>query len=429
MSLFQIIRYFIKAKINITKKNYNNALYNYCKCVRNDSKPTNKIINYDNEIEKITDKILDKKNIKLKRADIKEYPKTNIMILNTEIYDNGGHTMLAMNYIDTFKDEFDIYFYLTDIFNIKETSVVKSKIIKNDVKDYHMSNRELMEDKIIELYNYIIDNKITTINVNMHMYDVVGAAVLYLVRKNTNINIIFWNHADHFYCIGTKYPHWISTRTNNGQAYIPYQKKYKNLISLPFLIKEKPLNHIIDVRKELNIPQDAIVTLTGCALYKIDKHYFKLIKKVLNYNKNIYHILVTSTQDPKANKLIKKYKLNSKRFIIQNCTPYFDDYILASNFYIDSFPQGSALTLVDCARLSRPAVVKINKKHPEKSFEEYLYEDYEFKSETVDGMYEKIKKLIEDKDLYKITQTKVHNYYKKIYSYEIAKEKNRQYIK
>ena len=42
------------------------------------------------------------------------------------------------------------------------------------------------------------------------------------------------------------------------------------------------------------------------------------------------------------------------------------------DFYVDSFPQGSALTLIDCIQMKKPVVIKINKQNKFKSFEENL---------------------------------------------------------
>lgn len=110
--------------------------------------------------------------------------------------------------------------------------------------------------------------------------------------------------------------------------------------------------------------------------------------------------------------------MNLERFIFQSFTPYFDDYIKSSNLYIDSFPQGSALTLVDCIKYSVPVAVKINKKFPTKSFEEYLYPDYELASETEKGLFNIILNISKDLNLYNSMKDKVYNHFKVAYSLE-----------
>ena len=426
-----IIKYLLRANFYALTKDYDNALYCYMKAIISDIKPTSKLIDYNLKIEKITDKICDDFCKKFKYIDIKTYESKKILILCSEIYDFGGHTEIALNYINSFCGDYKILFYLTNIFhNDEKFAAVKSQKIKTSVEDYYLSSSNTSYiEKIFELYNYIIENKITTINVNMHMNDVVACAVLYLVQKYTNINVIFWNHADHFYSLGTDYCDKLVTRCKNGQSITPYLINNKKVIQMPFLIAEKDYKCHDNIREKLNIPKDSFVTLTGCRISKLSDSYFSLIKKVLNENKNIYHILVTNCEPKIINKLQKKYKLNSERFILQNVTPYFDDYINASNLYIDSFPQGSALTLVDCIKYSVPVAVKINKEFPIKSFEEYLYPSYELASETEKGLFDIILNISNDLTFYKLMKSKVYDYFKNTYSLEHTLSKYEELIK
>ena len=121
--------------------------------------------------------------------------------------------------------------------------------------------------------------------------------------------------------------------------------------------------------------------------------------------------------------------MNLERFIFQSFTPYFDDYIKSSNLYIDSFPQGSALTLVDCIKYSIPVAVKINKKFPTKSFEEYLYPNYELASETEDGLYNIALRISTDLNFYNSMKNKVYNHFKMTYSLERTLPKYEELIK
>lgn len=423
------IKYLLKGLFYTKIKCYDKAIYNYQKSIKYNLSPYKKRINYNELIEKSADLIL--KNENLNTVDVSNYPK-KILILNSEIYDTGGHTELALRYAEVFHDKYPIYFYITNVFkrNDDEIAPEKSKIIRELVSEFYISSKEVnLDKKIIELYNYIIEKKITTINVNMHMNDVVSCACLYLIRKFTNINVIFWNHADHFYSIGIDYCDKISTRCKNGKSITPYLIDNNKVINLPFLMAEKDYIAHENIREKLNIPKDAFVTLTGCGMGKLGDSYFNLIKKILDGNKNIYHILVTNHKPKKIKKLQKKYNLNLERFIFQSFTPYFDDYIKSSNLYIDSFPQGSALTLVDCIKYSIPVAVKINKKFPTKSFEEYLYPNYELASETEDGLYNIALRISTDLNFYNSMKNKVYNHFKMTYSLERTLPKYEELIK
>lgn len=390
-------------------KKYHKALHKCMKLVQMDLEPFPKKINYNKIVEKITNGIIIYKKIDMKGIDI-SHNKTKVLILNSELYDTGGHTNLAIQYARIFKNDYPLYIYLTNIFNSKtETARVKSVILKDITTEYYRSKEVKLDDKIIELYNYIIAHKITTLNVNIHMEDVVGSAVLYLINKHTNINIIFWNHASHYFCLGTIYAKKIISGLKNGESITPYLRGYNNLISLPFLMPDVPKNKDKSITREaLGIPKDAVVTLTGCHKQKLGIEYFNLIKRVLDNNENIYHIWVGGEKE--------ECIFYSNRFLKVGFTPNFNAFIEISDFYVDSFPQGSALALVDCIKEAKPVVIKINTENKFKSFEEYLYERYELNSKTSEEMFFNIMKLAKDKVFYKTMQKKVLAHYEKTYS-------------
>lgn len=433
MKFIRQLKYLIKIKF--LKNNHDKVLRTYMKLVKLDLTPTTKKLDYNFLITNVAEEIFERKKIKLEKIKI-EFTKPKILILNSEIYDRGGHTEVAMRYIEAFKDEYLINFYLTTIGNLSnETAPSKSKHIKNIVNDYYESSDNLgFDEKVIELYHYVIDNKITTINVNMFMFDTVACAALGILKKYTNINIVFWNHGDHWYSLGTDFADVILTRIQNGQAITPYLKDKKNIIQPPFLestnkINEYSKNDINKIKEELNIPIDAFVTMTGCELQKLNKAYFELVKNLLYQNKNLYHLFICTIKDEKKQEIKNKIGENSGRLIIIDFVPNFDFYIQLSDLYVDSFPQGSALTLVDCIKHSKPVVIKVNKKEPIRSFEEYLYKDYEFACETSKLMEERIYEMINDKIKYGQSSKKVRSFYCEKYDINKVKESYRQIIK
>ena len=98
-----------------------------------------------------------------------------------------------------------------------------------------------------------------------------------------------------------------------------------------------------------------------------------------------------------------------------NGTPEFEKFIQISDLYIDSFPQGTALTLIDCIKHKKPVVIKINEKDPIRSFEEYLYPNYEYAFKTSKGMFNGISKLANDKNEYEKTSENVWHFFKNKY--------------
>ncbi len=438
-----ILRFIYRIKIFyfVFKKNYNKALKAFEKLIIKDHMNLNRYrrTNYDHLAMQIGEKIFKQNNLNLSKTII-EVEKPNILILCTEIYDFGGHTELAIRFIKAFNNSFHISFLLSgNGKSIKDTALKKSEIIKQNVKEFiDLSEQTKRAEKIIEIYNYIISSNISTIIVNIHMFDVVSTAVLGLIKKNTNINIIFWNHSDHNYSLATNFADTIITRTHEGKPITKYLINKKNAINFLFLEQTNDSsnysNEKIHLEKEkIGISENNFVTLTGAPDGKIfsdsKQPYLYLIKNLLEKNPNMKHIIVGSSYEKNkiiVNKIIGNQLLKDKRLIFVDSTPDFDFYIQLSDLYIDSFPQGSALTLIDCIRNSKPVVIKVNEKDLTKSFQMYLNNDYKYSCKTSEEMYEKINTLINDEHEYKKISKMVRNFYLERYSINNVKE---QYFK
>ena len=422
MKLFSWIRHFLKLQIKIIKHDWGGCLEEYTKLAIRDNFPTKKILNYDERILNIAENFIKQEKGVLSPFSCKKNTH-KIAILSSEIYDTGGHTELAIRYIEKNKSDEDIYFLLTAINQpAKISAPIKSKLIKNLVgneKFVEFDSIPNFADKVLEIFEFITQNKFSTVKSNIHMHDAVGCAVLGLLHKFTNITIEFWNHGDHFFALGTSFADVIYSRTKNGQAISPYLKNNSKCKNGEFIIqydKSKLLTkkEIDEIRTQLNIPQDAFVTLTGCQIEKVGAKYFNLINTLLKKNTNIWHLFITPSLSY-AEKILKKSFQNNPKVILISGTPEFEKYIQISDLYIDSFPQGAALTLIDCIKYKKPVLIKINKKEPIKSFEEYLYPNYDYAFETEKGMLNGILKLSTDKNAYQKTSENVWEFFKNKY--------------
>lgn len=422
MKLFSWIRHFIKLQCDFQKSDWSGCLQEYTKLAVRDNLPTKKFLNYDEKILDIAKKIRQSHGIIISPNAIEKDQK-KVAILTSEIYDTGGHTELAIRFINKNKKDKNIYFILTAFNQKSELSApTKSKTIKelvgsekyvefDGVKDY--------AEKVIQIFNYIKENNFSTVISNIHMHDAVGTAILGLIHTYSDIKIEFWNHGDHFFALGTSFADVIYTRTKNGQAVSPYLRNNSKCKNGEFIIqydKSKILTkeELAKIRESLNIPQNAFLTLTGCQLEKLGNEYFKLVNTILKKNPNIWHLFITPSLSY-AEKTIKKNFKNNPRVILMNGTPEFEKFIQISDLYIDSFPQGSALTLIDCIKYKKPVVIKINEKEPIRSFEEYLYPNYEYAFKTSKGMFNGISKLANDKNEYEKTSENVWHFFKNKY--------------
>lgn len=420
MNIFSWCKYILKAYCFRLRKDYENCLRTYFSLVKKDSSPYPKFYDYNKKILEIAEQIFSEKKVELNHFSKSTEGKT--LILTSEIYDSGGHTELAIRYIEKNKENENLLFVLTGfLLSSKETAPKKSVILKSLLGDNFREFDDVAsyEDKIVTIYQYIIANGVTKVISNMHMYDVVGCAILGLLKKYTDIEIEFWNHGDHFYSLGTVYADKIYTRTKNGIPLTPYLKGYKNCENGSFIVKPACKN-LLDcserqkMREELGIPSNSFLTMTGCILWKVNDEYFKLIDKMLRKNPNIYHLFVSPDYPSCKNLMDKKFKHNP-RVKMMSATPEFEKYIQITDLYVDSFPQGSALTLVDYIKYKKPVVVKINEKNPIQSFEEYLYPNYEYAFKATKDMLNGILKLASDKKEYEMMSEKCINFFNKKY--------------
>lgn len=444
--IFRKIKSFIKARIYWIFGNYNKSIRYYetfFKDVR-DVESASLANFFDKEIENMSDILIKKSGFQFKELSESQGAKNkDILIISSELYDTGGHTELALRFIQSFKEDYNVHFLLTGLHGADNFSTPKKQeTIKQEAFSYYeVPNSVNYEEKFFLLCEYIKNNNFSTIIVNIHMFDVVAAMLLCAVKKGTGINILFINHADHFFSLATNFADYIFTRLEKGKPLLKYLSQHGNLKDFLFLERTNEKScyssqQIVEEKQRLKIPEDSFITLTGAPDYKIfsDKSqpYLKLIKKLLDKNSKMVHVIIgASYEKNKAmiDKIIGENLVKQNRIIFLEPTPDFDFYICLSDLYIDSFPQGSALTLLDCSRNFIPTVVKVNKKYPTKSFQMYMPKDYEYACENTEEMFDKIIRLMTDKNEYDKISKEVREHYIKTYSIQAVKQKYMELIK
>ena len=151
---------------------------------------------FDNQIAKYTQDIT---------PDKIQTDKHKIAFFATELYDTGGHSKCISNLIKSLDGEYEQKLFLTDKYNntYKNAANTIKEITKHaqvvDI-DTNLTPLKLCESakKISDL---IIQYAPCAINVYIHPDDIIGAAVLSIIKK-TGIKIIFHNHASHFPDLG-----------------------------------------------------------------------------------------------------------------------------------------------------------------------------------------------------------------------------------
>lgn len=371
--------------------------------------------------------------------------KKNIGILFTEIYSNGGHTPLIERFCGGFYKDYNLKLFCTRLqevkygdYSKKNTDLLSKIDIDGVCWNFQESDFSVL---IIELYNKIISFNTGILFCYIHPNDIVIAATLALLKNNTNIQIIDLNIQDHCHNLGFKFAHLLIDARPAGQRINIEVRGHKNTILMP--LQQRKINETTyhtdeekqKVREQLGINGDEYFTLTGCAYHKIfeesTSQYLKMIVDLLTIEPKLKHVLMLELTDECRLILQEEFKNNQdllNRLIIIDRVSNFDIYMQACDLFIDSFPQGSALTHLDMMRNKRPTVLKINKENPVRSFEYYLPEDYQYQYDNTEDMKNGILKLLRSKDEQGKASQKLYQYYLDNYEFEIVKKKYQEII-
>ena len=335
---------------------------------------------------------LNDKNIK---ADFKEY----LEIVNPRIKDKVNNL-----YINSTKHNGKIF---KKVYKLGE--LYQKTKFKSPVYSFNWLNRN-------KLYEYIVENSYNYI-ITTHLF---AAQCLTAIKKEHNI---------HFVAIATDYvsiPFW--EETDPDYFIIPSSKLKQDFINrgikeeklLPLGIpvqRECSLDYNKEeIRKELNLKLDKkyILILTGSMGFgSVDKMIDKLLEKLPNCK-----FIVSCGKNKKLLKILEeKYKTNDN-IIRLPFTPKLNLYIKASDLVLTK-PGG--LTTTEIATIGKPFIHTM----PIPGCENYNAKFFKIlkmseKCDTLEEVVEKIKKVLENKELQEEMVKNQRKYINRNASYDIA---------
>ncbi len=363
----------------------------------------------------------------------KQKKPNRVAFLATELYDNGGHTKCLRDLVNSLHGIYEEKLFLTKkAKNVCSVSELSSLI---EVKDFELSF--CMKRDIFKIAKEIMAFAPETVMVYIHPDDMVGAGVL-SVLKRAGVKIIFFNHASHYPSLGMSFADVILEGMLTTERVTHEKRHLKNthIIGLQSLKKEGTAYHSAEelnaLKKQIGIPADALVTMSGGAGYKFfesdSSPYFDMIKRLLLKEPRLYHV-VMSAFSPKEQGMIDAVFDEAplkKRLIIIPFQKDFDKYFQLADVFVDSFPVSSALTQIDLMRNKVASVVKINTDTPMFSFHEYQMPDYPYMFENVADMEAGILELLHDKQKRAEIINRNYEFWLKTYESDIVRDK---YIK
>ncbi len=363
------------------------------------------------------DKKIEHFALKLKLKEKKELKSENLAFFATEFYEQGGHGVLLRNILQNIPKNYNTKLFLTKKSKSMRISKKRMAEIANYTQIDGVDFSFLCEKRLLrKIFDKITDFSPKAIIVFMHPNDAFAAATLALLKKYTDIKILFVNFAAHHPSLGMSFADLIL-------ELCPYNafvtQKYRNLKNthVIWLAGESEKNlqvfneeKIKETRKKIGIPENCVCTMTGCASYKLysgeKSEFLEFICKLLEKYENLYHVLITNLTD-ELKQIINSLFQSSKaknRLIILNFTANYKPIFISADFFIDSFPMSNDLTMIDLMSLKIPFVSMINKKNIIQSFNEFLPKNYPYVFENLEDLERGVHKLLDKEERNRIAE-------------------------
>ncbi len=362
--------------------------------------------------------------------------KNRVGYLVTEIYSSGGHTKCIERQTTALNDTYKQQIFFTKIsrsYDIAQEQMLS--LSENAIISGENFSFLCWQKKLRNLYSQITKFNPIALFVFINPDDIFGTMTLSLVKKYTDIKIIYCPHASHYPNLGISFAD-ISLEALPTSAYITqHLRHFSKTVFVPMLskrVEEFPSftnEEISAKRKELGIEEGDLCTMSGASAYKFfdstGSEYFYTIKKLLERNPSVKHIIISNINN-------KQQVIIDKIFCDSNCKnrlifiPFSQEYELifkCADVFIDSFPVSSALTMIDLMRLRVPYVVKINRENSHWSFHEYQMQNFPYMYEKAEELLLGVEKLLSDKKECQRVVTQNYQHYLNSYEGSIVKSR------
>jgi hypothetical protein len=233
------------------------------------------------------------------------------------------------------------------------------------------------------------------------MNDAFAVAILALIKKHTNINVLFVNFAAHHPCLGMSFADLI-LEMSPANAFAT--QKYRGFANtyVMWLVGEAK-EQISEAKAKLEIPENFLCSMTGSAAYKLmlgnSSPFLEIIYKLLKKHENLCHVLITNLNNELKQVIDSIFKDSNvkKRLILLNFTADYKPLFKCANIFIDTFPISNDLTMVDLMSLKIPFVCMANRENIIQSFNEYVPQNYPYVFESIEDFEHGAEKLLLDK--------------------------------
>lgn len=306
---------------------------------------------YNPKIEEILASISDKYFLNDKYIQKNSKEKYQVLHIATRIYETGGHTRLMLNWIDN-DEKYSNDVLITDM----EENKIPLELLNQYERQFNIFNLGHLQgiEKVKAIREF--SKKYDYIVLHIHPNDVYTVIALH----NCPLPILFLNHADHRFWLGRNTANLfleirqVGANTSNIKRNIP--KSHQMLFPIP--LKRKISLTKKEARRELNIHEDEIVILSIASAYKYDPISDNGLADSIIYLSNKYEKVRFIFIGPHLNKEFWMRIVNNtkgKVDILGELT-VVDQYYIAADIYLDSYPFVSLTSLLDAGKYGLPLI-------------------------------------------------------------------------
>lgn len=297
--------------------------------------------------------------------------KKRILHILSTAYLTGGHTRLVAHWIDNCRTNCQDQVH----------SIIVTNQEKNKVPDWLINSAKDIGGECI-----VFPNNLTWLQkayalrsitkewaeiIILHIHPNDPIPIIAFSPTDWDIPILFCNHADHVFSLGTSISDVILDIRKSGQQITKYERKAANkskLLPIPLmdkfpLIDQERDNLRKQARKNLNMPLSAGIILTIGSEYKykpaLGYNFSECIKKILlkDTTVHIYAIGLPNLGSWKALSKEMEGRFHPVGIIIDR--QVLQDYYLAADVYIEGFPLSSLTAMLDAGLYMLP-IQRIN---------------------------------------------------------------------
>jgi hypothetical protein len=308
-------------------------------------------------------------------------------ILATSLHDTGGHTESIVNLVASLPPETERKVFLSRLDVAWRTAPKKRKRILEFARIEGAYRARSLFQKITEFAPQAIVAFI-------HPDDIVTVQVLALLKKYSDIKILFYNHASDLPCLGMSFADLILDSMPSTTALTREERHLANTTEFGFFGPR-----LEDLQVE-GAPQ--FLTMSGCAAHKIfegeESPYLELVRRLLERHGELRHVLLANLDTRQKNILSNIFKNSSalERLTVLAPSANYKSIFKSACVFIDSFPESSDLTMIDLMGLKIPFVSMVSEKNPLFAFHEFLPPGYPYLFKTVQDMEHGIETLLQN---------------------------------